>query len=130
MIEYTSLDGITIQVGENREDDWQMTESANSNHWWLNVRQSNGRHVVVCYEGDEIPRETEMDALVLAAHYCVPNTPYEKKINYVSVAKVANIIRCPDQTDTGEASFVADTQIASKMIRMIDETVRINRLIT
>ena len=27
MIEYTSLDGITIQIGENREDDWQMTES-------------------------------------------------------------------------------------------------------
>ena len=71
-----------------------------------------------------------MDALVLAAHYCVPNTPYEKKINYVSVAKVLNVIRCPIQTETGEASFVVDTPIMSKMIRMIDETTRINRLIT
>lgn len=66
---YTSLDGITIKVGENAKDNDVLTESSYPKEWWMHVTGFPGSHVVVCHEGDVIPRETKRDAAVLAVHH-------------------------------------------------------------
>ena len=86
---YTSLDGITIKVGENAKDNDVLTESSYPREWWMHVAGFPGSHVVVCYEGDVIPRETKRDAAVLAVHHSkAPNI----KMTPVDLIRVEDVI--------------------------------------
>ena len=48
MLEYTSLDGTIIQVGQNAKENDQLTISSALNYWWMHVAGCSGAHVVVC----------------------------------------------------------------------------------
>jgi predicted ribosome quality control (RQC) complex YloA/Tae2 family protein len=69
MLEYTSHDGIKIQVGQNAKENDQLTMTSDPKHWWMHVSGCPGAHVVVCHEGDQLPKETKRDAAVLAVYH-------------------------------------------------------------
>ena len=87
---YTSLDGITIKVGENAKDNDALTESSYPKEWWLHVADLPGSHVVVCYEGDTITRETKRDAAMLAVKYSKAKGMPMVPVDLVRVEDVAS----------------------------------------
>jgi|TARA_R110000823_G_scaffold254168_2_gene376530 predicted ribosome quality control (RQC) complex YloA/Tae2 family protein len=88
MLEYTSLDGIKIQVGQDAKENDQLTMTSDPKHWWLHVSGCPGAHVVVCHSGDQLPKETKRDAAVLAVYHSkTPNT----KMSPVDLARVDQI---------------------------------------
>jgi predicted ribosome quality control (RQC) complex YloA/Tae2 family protein len=88
MLEYTSHDGIKIQVGQNAKENDQLTMTSDPKHWWMHVSGCPGAHVVVCHEGDVVPKETKRDAAVLAVYHSkIPNT----KMSPVDLARVDQI---------------------------------------
>jgi len=88
MFHYTSQDGTLIKVGENAKENDRLTLSSAPQHWWFHVAGYPGSHVVICYEGDEVPREVKRDAAVLAIHHS--KTP-ESKMSWVDLVRVENI---------------------------------------
>ena len=87
---FISLDGITIKVGENAKDNSALTESSYPKEWWLHVSDLPGSHVVVCYEGDVIPRETKRDAAILAVKYSKANCMSMVPVDLVRVEDVVS----------------------------------------
>ena len=66
---HESFDGITIRVGTNAKENYELTESSPAANWWLHVKGWPGSHVIVSYDGDFLPKETKKDAAALAVHY-------------------------------------------------------------
>ena len=87
---YTSLDGITIKVGENAKDNDALTESSYPKEWWLHVADLPGSHVVICHEGDIIPRETKRDAAILAVKHSKANGMSMVPVDLVRVEDVVS----------------------------------------
>ncbi len=49
----------------------------------------SGAHVVACYDGPQLPKETKKDALVLAVHHSqAPDT----KMSCVDMTKVEHVV--------------------------------------
>lgn len=88
MIEYTSLGDVPIRVGQTAKENDHLTNSSEPKYWWLHASGYPGAHVVVCYEGDELPRDVKRDAAVLAIHHS--KTP-ESKMSWVDVVRVENV---------------------------------------
>ena len=90
MLEYTSLDGTVIRVGQNAKENDELTVSSSPRYWWMHVAGcSGGAHVVVCHEGEQLPKETKRDAMVLAVHHSqAPAT----KMSCVDVTKVEHVM--------------------------------------
>lgn len=86
MLEYTSLDGVTIKIGENAKENTLLTFSSNPNHWWMHASGRPGCHVVVCEESDELPKDTKKDAMILALHHS------KVGCNKVDVTRVNSVI--------------------------------------
>ena len=89
MLEYTSLDGIKIQVGQNAKENDQLTMTSDPKHWWMHVAGCSGAHVVVCHEGDQLPKETKRDAAVLAVFHSQAPT---SKMSIVDVTRVEHVM--------------------------------------
>lgn len=66
---HESFDGITIRVGTNAKENYELTHTSNAAYWWLHVKGWPGSHVVVSYDGDSLPKETKRDAAALAVHH-------------------------------------------------------------
>ncbi len=67
-LRYRSADGIEILVGKNSIQNDRLTQGARDGEMWLHAKDMPGSHVIIRAEG-EIPRETLMQALRLAAWY-------------------------------------------------------------
>ena len=88
MLKYTSHDGISIQVGQNAKENDQLTLSSAPQYWWMHVAGCSGSHVIVCHEGEQLPKETKKDAMVLAVHHSqAPDT----KMSCVDVTRVEHV---------------------------------------
>ena len=60
MLEYTSLDGTIIKVGQNAKENDELTLASAPKYWWMHVAGYSGGHVVICDERDVLPKETRM----------------------------------------------------------------------
>ena len=89
MLEYTSHDGIIIKVGQNAKENDQLTTSSSPRYWWMHVSGCSGAHVVVCYEGEQLPKETKRDAMVLAVHHS--QSP-DSKMSKVDLTRVEHVL--------------------------------------
>jgi predicted ribosome quality control (RQC) complex YloA/Tae2 family protein len=89
MIEYTSHDGIIIKVGQNAKENDHLTASSSPRYWWMHVSGCSGAHVVVCYEGEQLPKETKRDAMVLAVHHS--QSP-DSKMSKVDLTRVEHVL--------------------------------------
>jgi len=85
---YTSFDGIAIKVGENAKENDDLTLSSYPNEWWMHTDGGAGSHVIICHEGDTIPKETKRDAAVLAAHHSKAANSKMVRVNLVRVDQV------------------------------------------
>ena len=65
---YRSTDGIDIYVGKNAAQNDRLTGDARPNETWLHAKDMPGSHVIIRKEG-EIPRQTLLEAAILAAWY-------------------------------------------------------------
>ena len=89
MLEYTSLDGTIIQVGQNAKENDELTVSSSPQYWWMHVAGCSGAHVVVCHEGEQLPKETKKDAMVLAVHHSQAPTT---KMSCVDLTRVEHVM--------------------------------------
>src|SRR6056300_1534331 len=88
MLEYTASGNIPIRVGQSAKENDQLTNTSDPKYWWMHASGYPGAHVVVCYEGNELPRDVKRDAAVLAIHHS--KTP-ESKMSWVDVVRVENV---------------------------------------
>ena len=85
---YTSVDGITIKVGEDAKENDILTQSSFPNEWWMHVDGGAGSHVVICCENNVLPRETKRDAATLAVYYSKSAKTRMVRVNVVRVDQV------------------------------------------
>lgn len=89
MLEYISHDGIIIKVGQNAKENDHLTASSSPRYWWMHVSGCSGAHVVVCYEGEQLPKETKRDAMVLTVHHS--QSP-DSKMSKVDLTRVEHVL--------------------------------------
>ena len=89
MLEYTSLDGTVIRVGENAKENDELTLMSAPKYWWMHVSGFSGAHIVVCSEVNTLPKETRKDAMVLAIHHS--NSP-DVKMSCVDMLRVEQTV--------------------------------------
>jgi predicted ribosome quality control (RQC) complex YloA/Tae2 family protein len=88
MLEYTASGNIPIRVGQSAKENDQLTNTSDPKYWWMHASGYPGAHVVVCYEGEELPKDVKRDAAVLATHHS--KTP-ESKMSWVDLVRVENV---------------------------------------
>lgn len=85
---YESFDSITIRVGDSAKENDELTNTSDPNYWWMHVSGYPGAHVVICYDGELLPKETKRDAALLAVHHS--KTPIAK-MTWVDMTRVQNV---------------------------------------
>lgn len=75
-------------MGQTAKENDYLTANSDPKHWWLHASGYPGAHVVVCYEGEELPKDVKRDAAVLAIHHS--KTP-ESKMSWVDLVRVENV---------------------------------------
>ena len=88
MLQYTASGNIPIRVGQTAKENDHLTTTSDPKHWWMHASGYPGAHVVVCYEGEELPKDVKRDAAVLAVHHS--KTP-DSKISCVDLVRVENV---------------------------------------
>jgi predicted ribosome quality control (RQC) complex YloA/Tae2 family protein len=88
MLEYIASGNIIVRVGQTAKENDQLTNASDPEHWWMHASGYPGAHVVVCYEGDQLPKDVKRDAAVLAIHHS--KTP-ESKMSWVDLVRVDNV---------------------------------------
>jgi predicted ribosome quality control (RQC) complex YloA/Tae2 family protein len=88
MLEYTASGNIVVRVGQNAKENDHLTNMSDPQHWWMHASGYPGSHVVICYEGQGLPRDAKRDAAVLALHHS--KTP-ESKMSWIELTRVRNV---------------------------------------
>jgi predicted ribosome quality control (RQC) complex YloA/Tae2 family protein len=88
MHQYTTQDGITIRVGQSAKENDHLTTTGDSKYWWMHASGYPGAHVILCYDGEQLPKETKRDAAVLAIHHS--KTPISK-MSWVDMTRLENV---------------------------------------
>src|SRR6056300_615658 len=88
MLEYTASGNIPIRVGQSAKENDCLTNTSDPKYWWMHASGYPGAHVVVCYEGEQLPKDVKRDAAVLAVHHS--KTP-DTKMSWVDLVRVENV---------------------------------------
>jgi predicted ribosome quality control (RQC) complex YloA/Tae2 family protein len=124
MYTYNSLDGIKIKVGESAKENDDLTGSSYPDEWWLHVDGGPGAHVVVCHEGNILPKETKRDAAFLAVHHSkVGNV----KMVRVNLTRVDQVIKCDRIKNHGQVYL--DGEVMRLNVFPNKEKERLDRLL-
>jgi predicted ribosome quality control (RQC) complex YloA/Tae2 family protein len=120
---YISLDGITINVGENAKENDELTMTSNPREWWMHVSGHPGSHVVICYDGEVVPKETKRDAAVLAVHHSkAPNI----KMTHVDFVRLDQVSK---YTNTSHGQVSIEGKLTTLVVFMNKEKPRLERLL-
>jgi predicted ribosome quality control (RQC) complex YloA/Tae2 family protein len=79
---------VVVHIGQNAKENDILTQSSNPKHWWMHASGYPGAHVVLQYEGDEVPREMKRDAAVLTIHH---SKTLDTKMIWVDMTRVENV---------------------------------------
>lgn len=88
MLEYIVSNDVVVHIGQNAKENDILTQSSNPKHWWMHASGYPGAHVVLQYEGGEVPREMKRDAAVLAIHH---SKTLDTKMIWVDMTRVENV---------------------------------------
>ena len=88
MYEYIASGNIPVRVGQTAKENDYLTITSDPKHWWMHASGYPGAHVVVCYEGRELPRDVKRDAAVLTIHHS--KTP-DSNMSWVDLVRVENV---------------------------------------
>ena len=119
---YISLDGITINVGENAKENDELTMTSDPREWWMHVSGYPGSHVVICYDGDTVPKETKRDAAVLAVHHSKAPLQKMTKVDFVRVDQIYKYV------NTQHGQVLIEGDITELTVFMNKEKQRLERL--
>lgn len=122
---FVSVDGIDIRVGRTSSDNDRVScdpECRDLRDWWMHAAGCPGSHVVIRYTGEDLPKETMIDAAVLAAA--------NSKANQVGRAPVS-LVRCrqvskPKGAKPGLVQLSGD--VRTVVVNVKDEASRLERL--
>ena len=120
MLEYTTLDGTIIQVGQNAKENDRLTLSSAPQYWWMHAAGYSGAHVVIC-ETNDLSRETKRDAMVLTIHHS--NAP-DTKMSCIDLARVE---QTASMRQTGKVELRGD--VMELTIFMRREKERLERIL-
>ena len=120
---YTSLDGISIKVGENAKENDALTQSSFPNEWWIHVDGEAGSHVVVCCEDNVLPRETKRDAATLAVYH---SKLAKSRVARVNIVRVNQVLKCERIKNHGQVYL--DGQVNQLTVFPNKELERLKRL--
>jgi len=123
---FVSIDGIDIRVGRTSSDNDAVScdpECRDSRDWWMHAAGCPGSHVVIRFTGEDVPKETLIDAAVLAAA--------NSKANQVGRAPVS-LVRCrqvskPRGAKPGLVQLSGDVRTVTVNVK--DEAARLERLL-
>jgi hypothetical protein len=121
MLEYIASGNIAIRVGQSAKENDQLTNTSDPKYWWMHASGYPGAHVVVCYEGEELPRDVKRDAAVLAIHHS--KTP-ESKMSWVDLVRVENVSSLKQY-----GRVTLNGEVVQLTIFMRKEKLRLDRLI-
>lgn len=120
MLQYTSLDGTLIVVGQDSKENHLLSKTSSPMHWWMHVDGYPGSHVVIYYEGESLPRETRKDATTLAIYH---SKARDTKISHVNLVRVDQV-KCLRQS--GKVEIEGDVlRLSFFMKREVDRLKRI-----
>jgi len=88
MLQYVTCDDVIVCVGQNAKENDILTQSSNPKYWWMHASGYPGPHVVLQYEGDEVPREMKRDTAVLTIHH---SKTLDTKMIWVDMTRVENV---------------------------------------
>jgi len=88
MLEYTASGNIPVRVGQSAKENDLLTNTSDPKHWWMHASGYPGAHVVVCYEGERLPKDVKRDAAVLTVYHS--KTP-DSKMSWVDLVRVENV---------------------------------------
>jgi predicted ribosome quality control (RQC) complex YloA/Tae2 family protein len=120
MLEYTTLDGTIIQVGQNAKENDRLTLSSAPRYWWMHAAGYSGAHVIIC-ETNDLSRETKRDAMVLTIHHS--NAP-DTKMSCIDLARVE---QTASMRQTGKVELRGD--VMELTIFMRREKERLERIL-
>ena len=120
---YISLDGITINVGENAKENDELTMTSNPVQWWMHVSGHPGSHVVICYGGEIVPKETKRDAAVLAVHHSKAPSAKMTQVDLVRLDQVSKY------TNTSHGQVSIEGKLSTLVVFMNKEKPRLDRLL-
>ena len=120
MLEYTTLDGTVIRVGQNAKENDRLTLSSAPQYWWMHAAGYSGAHVIIC-KTDDLSRETKRDAMVLTIHHS--NAP-DTKMSCIDLARVE---QTTSMRQTGKVELRGD--VMELTIFMRREKERLERIL-
>jgi predicted ribosome quality control (RQC) complex YloA/Tae2 family protein len=120
MLEYTTLDGTVIRVGQNAKENDRLTLSSAPQYWWMHAAGYSGAHVIIC-ETNDLSRETKRDAMVLTIHHS--NAP-DTKMSCIDLARVE---QTASMRQTGKVELRGD--VMELTIFMRREKERLERIL-
>ena len=86
---YRTPDGYDIYVGKNNFQNDELTfKFASGNDWWFHAKGAPGSHVIVKYQGEEMPDSVYEDAARLAAYYSKNRDSDKVEVDYVEKKQV------------------------------------------
>ena len=88
MYEYIASGNIPVRVGQTAKENDYLTTTSDPKHWWMHTSGYPGAHVIVCYEGEQLPKDVKRDAAVLAIHHS--KTP-DSNMSWVDLVRVENV---------------------------------------
>jgi len=123
MKKYESVDGIILRVGESAKENDELTMTSSPNEWWLHVSGCPGSHVVICHEGEVVPKETKRDAAVLAVHHSKAPPQKMTKVDFVRVDQISKY----QKSNHGQVEL--EGEVTKLMVFMNKEKSRLDRLL-
>lgn len=120
MLEYTTLDGTVIRVGQNAKENDRLTLSSAPQYWWMHAAGYSGAHVIIC-ETNDLSRETKRDAMVLTIHHS--NAP-DTKMSCIDLTRVE---QTASMRQTGKVELQGD--VTELTIFMRREKERLERIL-
>tara|TARA_R110002050_G_scaffold12641_6_gene41414 strand:- start:2258 stop:2656 length:399 start_codon:yes stop_codon:yes gene_type:complete len=123
MKNYESLDSITIRVGDSSKENDKLSTESNPKYWWLHVSGCPGSHVVICHEGEVVPKETKRDAAVLAVHHSKAPPQKMTKVDFVRVDQIYKYV------NTQHGQVLVEGDVTKLTVFMNKEKPRLERLL-
>lgn len=123
MKNYESIDSVTIRVGDSAKENDELSMSCNPKYWWLHVSGCPGSHVVICHEGEVVPKETKRDAAVLAVHHSKASLQKMTKVDFVRVDQISKY------TKSHHGQVELEGEVTKLTVFMNKEKSRLDRLL-
>ena len=123
MKNYESLDSITIRVGDSAKENDKLSTESNPKYWWLHVSECPGSHVVICHEGEVVPKGTKRDAAVLAVQHSKAPPQKMTKVDFVRVDQVYKYV------NTQHGQVLIEGDVTKLTVFMNKEKPRLERLL-